>query len=159
MTTPSANAGANEPDGSSASTIDATSSVSTPAAPIQITRPAASTIEDSKFIAARLPLTQNVISASITVTEDKVRLALHSHLDRLSARGAWIAPLGVLLSALAALAAADFKDALLSAATWQAVFVLVSLASAAWLTVAIMRRIRLGREDPVQNIMDELRGR
>ncbi|SPF47660.1 hypothetical protein SBDP1_680001 [Syntrophobacter sp. SbD1] len=55
-------------------------------------------------------LSMNLGQKIITTTEDKVRLAVLTHLQRLERRHLWIAPAGILIPILAAFVTADFKD-------------------------------------------------
>src|SRR5216683_1703617 len=58
----------------------------------------------------------------IVTTCDKLRLCLGRHQNILSTRTSWIAPLGLLLTFVTAMIAADFKDVLLSPENWKAAF-------------------------------------
>jgi hypothetical protein len=80
----------------------------------------------------------NVTQEVIVVTEDKVRLCLHNHLVRLEARNRWIAPAGILLTIVVAFATTTFRDFVLPASTWQAVFFLFGLFSFGWLIKALL---------------------
>ncbi len=79
----------------------------------------------------------NVQSPLLFTTEDKVRLCLIDHLSRMEKRRGWIAPLGVLLAILVIFPTTTFKTWLLSASTWQAIFILTALATGAWLLWAL----------------------
>lgn len=87
-------------------------------------------------------LSMNLGQKIITTTEDKVRLAVLTHLQRLETRRLWIAPAGILITILAAFVTADFKDAGLTAATWRAFFVFCGLAAFVWLVVAVVQALR-----------------
>ncbi len=76
----------------------------------------------------------NLDQEIIQITEDKLRLVLNLHLAKCEQRLAWVAPLGLLIAILTAFTTATFKDAfMLSAATWEAAFLIAALLSAAWL--------------------------
>jgi hypothetical protein len=81
----------------------------------------------------------NLSQEAIVITEDKVRLCLIAHLGRLEARKDWIAPSGILLTLVVTFATTTFRDSLLSAATWQAIFVVSTVLTVAWLARAIWR--------------------
>jgi hypothetical protein len=87
-------------------------------------------------------LSLNIGQNIITTTEDKVRLAVLTHLKRIEDRRAWLAPGGIFLSILAAFVTADFKNVWLPAATWQAVFFICSVASLVWLIISIVKALR-----------------
>ncbi len=90
----------------------------------------------------------------ITTTEDKVRLAVITHLARMEQKQAWVTPAGVFVTVAATLATATFKDAWLSPATWEAVFLLVGAASFVWLVVAVVRALKA---PSVEVFIDSLR--
>jgi hypothetical protein len=79
----------------------------------------------------------NLGGSFITTTEDKVRLAVLTHLSRMEKRYGWISPFGVLLSVVGTFITTDFKDRWLPAASWEAVYFIVGAASACWLAYAI----------------------
>ena len=82
-------------------------------------------------------MSMNLGGSFITTTEDKVRLAVLTHLSRMDRRHSWISPFGLLVSIIATFVTTDFKDWWLPAASWQAVYFLVGTASAVWLLYAI----------------------
>lgn len=94
-------------------------------------------------------LGQNVIST----TEDKIRLAVLTHLGRIEQRQGWVAPAGIFITILAAFVTADFKDAWLPAATWRAIFVMSGIMSFVWLAVAIVRALRAPSVDDFINTL------
>lgn len=78
----------------------------------------------------------------IATTEDKVRLAVMTHLSQIARKHEWVAPCGLLVPIAATFATATFKQAWLPAATWQAVFLLVGLGALVWLIVSVIRGMR-----------------
>lgn len=81
----------------------------------------------------------NLDQEIIQITEDKLRLVLNQHLTKCEQRLAWVAPLGLLIAIVTAFTTATFKDALmLSAATWEAAFLITALISAAWLVKTVI---------------------
>jgi hypothetical protein len=79
----------------------------------------------------------------ISTTEDKVRLAVLTHLARIEDKREWVAPCSLLISIVAAFVTADFKTALnVPATTWQALFILFGILSAIWLARALVKRFR-----------------
>jgi hypothetical protein len=74
-------------------------------------------------------LSQEVVS----ITVDKLSLILHKHADGLGKSRDWVAPFGLLLSLILTFVTTDFKDWVLSADTWRAIFVLLGIGSALWL--------------------------
>jgi len=84
----------------------------------------------------------NIGGCIITTTEDKVRLAVLTHLSRMEQRYQWVAPVGVFASLLAALVTADFKDVILSAPIWAAVFLLGCIAAGVYSVWAVVKAVR-----------------
>jgi hypothetical protein len=100
-------------------------------------------------------LTENIIEDSgmsinlgghiITTTEDKVRLACMTHLERISVKNAWVAPASILLSIIVVFVTADFKEALgVPSATWRAVFMIVGF----WSLISTIRAARAAVSAP-----------
>jgi Flp pilus assembly protein TadB len=77
-------------------------------------------------------VTTNLGQKIISTTEDKIKLAVVTHLSRIEQRRAWHAPAGILITIATALATTEFKQAYFPAATWQAVFLLCGIASLVW---------------------------
>lgn len=92
-------------------------------------------VQDSKV---HINLAQDVI----VITEDRFRLCLLGHTDRLAARERWIAPLSLFATLLVVFATASFKDFVFPAATWQAVFLIGTAATCVWSVVAVVKAIR-----------------
>jgi len=79
----------------------------------------------------------NLDQEIIEVTEDKMRLVLNDHLKNIEQRKEWIAPLGLLIAIVTTFATSNFKDAFLSAKTWEAIFIISGLFSVSWLIKAL----------------------
>lgn len=100
---------------------------------------AARIIVDANEILRRSEVHLNVREQYIITTEDKVRLCLTQRMATMEQRNAWIAPATTLTALVTAIVTTDFKDVGLSKYTWQAVFVVLSIFSAAWLAWALFR--------------------
>jgi len=77
----------------------------------------------------------NLSQDAIVITEDKVRLCLITHLERLEAKKDWITPASILITLAITFATTSFRDFLLPAATWQAVFFIAALLDMVWLAM------------------------
>ncbi|WP_207869487.1 hypothetical protein [Pseudomonas sp. 51_B] len=75
----------------------------------------------------------NTSSEVITITQDKLRIALMENSDIFRSRDSWIAPLGIALTLLITLLTTDFKDFLLEKSVWKAVFYIALFVSLGWL--------------------------
>jgi hypothetical protein len=78
----------------------------------------------------------NLAQEIIVITEDRLRLVIKDHLEKIEEKKAWHAPLGVLLAIVAAFVTADFRDAYFKAPTWQALFLITGVLSLIWLIKA-----------------------
>ena len=99
----------------------------------------------------------NLDQEIIQVTEDKLKLVLRDHVADLEQRKEWIAPLGVVLTLITVFATTTFKDALfLTSAVWNAIFVLVTIFSTAWLVKGI---IALWKAPSVDSLVDKIKNK
>ncbi len=73
-------------------------------------------------------LGQNVIAT----TEDKIRLCLIEHLQRMGKKNSWTTPLGILLTISAILPTTTFKNFIIEADVWKAIFILSWIISLIW---------------------------
>lgn len=92
-------------------------------------------VQDSKY---HVNLAQDVI----VITEDRFRLCLIGHTGRLAARERWLAPTSLFLTLLVVFATSQFRDFIVPAATWQAVFLLSAAGTAIWSVVAVVKAVR-----------------
>ena len=80
----------------------------------------------------------NTEQTLIQITEDRLRLALIHHLEKLESKNRWQFPLGVLLALVPVLLTSEFKDiAWVDKATWKAFFMLSSLTAGVWLMISL----------------------
>ena len=98
----------------------------------------------------------NLEQVVIVTTEDKLRLCLQNAIDRLDAKWKWWTPLATLLTLVLALTTTEFKDQFtIPAATWQAIFLILTGASLIWAVVAIWRAIRV--KISIESIVSEIK--
>jgi len=81
----------------------------------------------------------NLSKDIIIIDEDKVRNILSEHLKQLERKHLWYTPLGILITISLTFVTASFKRALLSADTWQAIFIIACLISVIWLIWALIK--------------------
>ena len=99
---------------------------------------------------------RNLEQVVIVTTEDKLRLCLHKSIDRLGTKREWWTPVALLVTLVLALTTAEFKDRFaFPAATWQAFFLLLTVASLIWTFVAIWKAIRV--KVSVESIVSEIK--
>lgn len=82
----------------------------------------------------------NVKQEIIISTSDKIKLVLIKTRKILLSQRDWWTPFGLLISFIATLCTADFKEALgLDKNVWHALFLLLTIASAIWLLIALYK--------------------
>lgn len=105
-------------------------------------------VQNSRF---HVNLSQEVI----VITEDKFRLCLQSHANRLTAKEKWLAPVSLFATFVIVLATSEFKPFVFPAATWQAVFFLCTIGSFIWSAVSIKRAI--GADCKLDTLVSEVK--
>jgi protein-S-isoprenylcysteine O-methyltransferase Ste14 len=92
----------------------------------------------------------------IVTTEDKVRLCMTHHAQRMSNKTAWIGPVSLLVTILLVLLTAVFHDTMgIPKDTWHAIFLLAAAATLIWSIVAIIKALRTSTS--IDKIVDELK--
>lgn len=97
---------------------------------------------------------QNTSQEIIAITEDKLRLRLDEFVKCADKSRDWQFPLGLVVALGIAWLTSDFKDAMgLDKATWRGFFILLTLASVAFLVWTLRNvRSRLSVDDLVRRI-------
>jgi hypothetical protein len=122
-------------------------------------------IDVRKEVAERLTVHTNVTLEVVVTTVDKVRLCLMRNREHLAAKMAWAVPLGILLTLIATLVAADFRDVFgVKKESWWAVFFLAAVVALVWFAFSagnaikfIWRDWRKGSFDSIDHIINELK--
>ncbi len=92
----------------------------------------------------------------IIITEDRLELRLNQHLTRVHIRSNWITPCSLLAAFITTLCTSNFHKALgMPASTWQAIFVILALASLVWAVVAIVSAFK--SDVSTQNLISEIK--
>ncbi len=98
----------------------------------------------------------NLEQVVIVTTEDKLQLYLQNAIDNLGTKREWWTPVALLVTLVLTLTTADFKDQFaIPAATWQAFFLLLTVASFIWTGVAIWKTTRV--DVSVESILAEIK--
>ncbi len=104
-----------------------------------LTKPRDTVIELDKELVVKSTAYKNLTQDILVITVDKAKLCLIEHQSILKSQRNWVAPLGIFLTLVASLVAADFKNFIgIPYAFWQAIFVLLSIASGVWLIVTLI---------------------
>ncbi|QXI55782.1 hypothetical protein [Pseudomonas alvandae] len=81
----------------------------------------------------------NISQEVITITADKLELALLNHMDCLVKKDAWHMPLSLVVGVIVVFCSSTFKHAFgISPDTWAAMFILFGLACFLWLVRALV---------------------
>lgn len=96
----------------------------------------------------------NTKSNVIEITEDKARNILNSHFLKMEKSKDWIGAAALSITLILSLLTADFKNWLLSADTWKAIFVILLIASILYLFYTIHNARK--SKDSVDNIIHDL---
>ena len=98
----------------------------------------------------------NITQIVIMTTEDKVRLCLNEHAEKLAIRKTWAAPVALFVTIVLAILTADFKDFLsIPKATWHALFIISAVITGAWAVKTIYEAIRT--KTSIEHIIQELK--
>lgn len=82
----------------------------------------------------------NTSQQLISITSDKLKLALIDHLDCVAKKNAWHMPLSLLVGVVVVFCSSTFKSAFgLSADTWSAIFVLFGGGCLLWFLVCLSK--------------------
>ena len=97
----------------------------------------------------------NLAQEVIVITEDRLRLCLQSHSDRLTAKEKWLAPVSLFLTFIIVFATSEFKPFVFPAATWQAVFIICTAGASIWPLVSIKKAF--GADNKVDTLVNEVK--
>ena len=100
----------------------------------------------------------NIQSDLIWITEDKLENILLKHKDKLQSRSFWTAPFSLFISALLAHLTATFDDAFnLKAATWEAIFLLVTGGAGLWLFITLIRMLIYWSDCEIPSLLRQIK--
>ncbi len=115
-------------------------------------------IELDKELFDSSTVSKNLTQEILVITIDKAKLCLMEHQSILRSQRNWIAPAGILIALVTSLVATDFKSFLgIKADFWQAIFVLLSIASGIWLIVTLFRALQKRGKGGVDKLIRKLR--
>ncbi|MDX9677393.1 hypothetical protein [Pseudomonas zeae] len=93
----------------------------------------------SQFIPVQ-QIHDNISQEVITITADKLELALINHMECLAKKDAWQMPLSLLVGVIVVFCSSNFKAAFgVTADTWAAIFILFGVGCAIWLVRSLLR--------------------
>lgn len=101
---------------------------------------------------------KNVDQEIIITTSDKIQLVLIQTKEILTAQRDWWTPFGLLISFVATLTTAEFKEALgMSKEFWHAIFVLLTIFSGIWLLKSLHKLYKNWGEDDMNKIIKQIK--
>lgn len=108
----------------------------------------------NKELIKDLKVHTNLAQDIVVTTEDKIRICLMNHLNKIEKKNSWIAPAGILVTIIIALLTTTFKNFYLSADTWVAIFIIGAGLSCVWL-ISCLRYIFISVK--IDDVIEELK--
>jgi hypothetical protein len=109
-------------------------------------------------LSKNLTILKNVKQEIIITTSDKIRLVLINTKEMLTAQRDWWTPFGLLISFIATLCTADFKEAFgVTKEFWHALFVLLTILSGLWLAKTLFKLIKYYGQDDLNKIIEQIK--
>ena len=118
----------------------------------------ATSVDIGSELAKNLTIHKNVNQEIIITTSDKIELVLIRTKEVLTSQRDWWTPFGLLISFIATLTTADFKQSMgLPKEFWHAIFVLLTVASAIWLLISFYKLYKNWGEDDMNKIINQIK--
>ena len=103
---------------------------------------------------------ENLSQEIIIIFDDKMRLYLHDYRQVLKTQYDWLVPFGILITLIATLTTADFKDAFgISASAWKGLFNLSMIGCIVWQVVVLIRLFQYRRKADIEYFIRILKNR
>jgi len=96
----------------------------------------------------------NVSQRVIVTTEDKINLCLTKHFKNAEKKREWLTPLSLLIAIIIVFATSNFRAYILSAATWEAIFIILGVVCVGWFFLTIKNAFL---KIEIENIIEELK--
>lgn len=100
---------------------------------------------------------KNIGTTLIYTTSDKAEIELRNFKEAMSKKFSFYTPLSILISALVTLGSTDFKDFIVSKATWNALYILVALISCIATIYTIFSSIKYRRKTDINYVIAQLK--
>jgi hypothetical protein len=95
----------------------------------------------------------NVDQELIMITEDRAKLCLMKYLEDMGKRDSWTTPFAILLTVVVTLSSTSFKQFVVGADVWQAIFLIVGGLSVLWLANSLRKRPKAKK---IEDVITEL---
>ncbi|MBR3021709.1 MAG: hypothetical protein IKH59_05005 [Bacteroidaceae bacterium] len=99
---------------------------------------------------------QNTAQDYIVITKDKLELVLLKTEKSLSAKNSWITPLSLAITCGISLISSNFKDFILSASVWEAIFIISTFIFVFWLLKTALKAWHYRKAGNIQNIINQI---
>jgi hypothetical protein len=96
----------------------------------------------------------NVDQELIMITEDRAKLCLMNFLQNMGKRDSWTTPAAIFLTVVATLATTSFRQFVVNADVWQAIFLIVAALSIIWLIISLIKRPKAMK---IEDVIKELK--
>jgi len=114
-------------------------------------------IDFKKEIAEQLTVHTNIGQEVVVTTVDKLRLCLIQNRDYRTIKREWLTPLGIFLTLLTTLVAADFRQFVFNADVWVAIYFLGALISFIWFCWSAYKAWQNRGRGSIDDIVEELK--
>lgn len=109
-------------------------------------------------LSKNLTVHKNVKQEIIVTTADKIRIVLINSRDVLTAQRDWLTPLGLLISFIATLCTAEFKETFgIAKEVWHAIFILLTVFSGIWLLCTGYKLIKYWGQGDLDKIIEQIK--
>jgi hypothetical protein len=122
-------------------------------------QPASSSINIPNNLTVPVTHHSNVGQQYITVTEDKLKLVLRDAKTALAAQRDWWTPGGLLISFIATLSTAEFKETVfgVTPSVWHALFLVLTVVSALFLVRSLYLLFKHSEDASIENIIKNIK--
>lgn len=106
-----------------------------------------------------ISVTKNIRSTIICVTEDKLELLLKEFCSDVEKKREFVTPLSLILTIIATLTTATFKDTrLMSASVAQALFIIVLVICFGWFIKSFISSVKSSKKTDIKTVIDKVSG-
>lgn len=111
-------------------------------------------IDFGNELSKNLTIHKNVKQEIIITTADKIKLVLINTREILSSQRDWWTPAGLLISFIATLCTADFKNTFgLEKNVWHAIFIILTISTSIWLLISLRKLYKNWGQDDLDKII------
>lgn len=105
-----------------------------------------------------ISVTKNISSTIICVSEDKLELLLKEFCSDVEKKREFVTPLSLILTIIATLTTATFKDTIIPASVAQAIFIIVLAICCVWLIKSFISGVKSSKKTDIKTVIDKISG-